>query len=88
MEPGIDYDKNQIFIQFQQYLNSHPIKAKSFSKGLRNYIFVDEFKEKITEILKQKFTDWDGEELTIDGFKRIELLDKLQLTLTIKIYQK
>jgi len=78
MEPGIDYDKNQIFIQFQQYLNSHPIKAKSFSKGLRNYIFVDEFKEKITEILKQKFTDWDGEELTIDGFKRIELLHKLQ----------
>lgn len=78
MEPGIDYDKNQIFIQFQQYLNSQPIKAKSFSKGLQNYIFVDEFKEKITEILKQKFIEWDGEELTIDGFKRIELLHKLQ----------
>ncbi len=78
MEPGIDYDKNQIFLEFQQFLNTHPIKAKSFSQGLRNYIFVDEFKEKITEILKQKFIDWDGEELTIDGFKRIELLHKLQ----------
>ena len=42
---------------------------QNHSPSLRNYIFVDEFKEKITEILKQKFTDWDGEELTIDGLR-------------------
>ena len=88
MHPGIDYDKNQIFLEFQKFLNTHPIKAKSFSKGLRSYIGVDEFKEKITEILKQKFTDWDGKELTIDGFKRIELLHKLQFDFNSKNISK
>jgi len=71
------YSEKQIYKAFKRYL-SNDLKAKSFSKSLRNNVLdesLDEtFRKRISETLKDRFTNWDGEILTREGYKSLEIL--------------
>jgi hypothetical protein len=72
-------DKNLLFTKLKDYLKSKPIKAKSFSKSIRNYISIPEFTEIIASIIKIKFDNWDGESLSPDKGKQFELFHKIEI---------
>ena len=72
-------DKNLLFTKLKDYLKSKPIKARSFSKSIRNYISIPEFTEIIASIIKIKFDNWDGESLSPDKGKQFELFHKIEI---------
>lgn len=72
-------DKNLLFTKLKEYIISRPIKAKSFSKSLRNFIRVPEFSETIASIVKIKFDNWDGDVVTSDKHKLVELLHRIEI---------
>ena len=65
------------FINFKRYL-SNDLKAKSFSKSLRINVLDESLEEslrkRISETLKDCFNSCDGEILTREGYKSLEIL--------------
>ena len=72
-----DYSEKQLFKSFQRYLGND-LKAKKFSKTLRNLVVgssdEDDSISRISETITDVFNNWDGELLTRDGYKTLEIL--------------
>ena len=72
-----DYSEKQLFKSFQRYLGND-LKAKKFSKTLRNLVIYsgdeDDSISRISETITDVFNNWDGELLTRDGYKTLEIL--------------
>ena len=75
------YSEKELFKAFKRYL-SNEYKARSFSPALRNNVLNEnlelDLQKRISETIKDIFTYWDGEILTKDGYKSLELLYVIQ----------
>jgi len=81
-EPNDEISPSFVFAKFKDFLitennSSSIIKARSFSAGLRNSIQNDNFIERVTNTLENKFLSWDGSELNQEGDSVLDFIHRL-----------
>ena len=81
-EPNDEISPSFVFAKFKDFLitennSSSIIKARSFSAGLRNSIQNNNFIERITNTLENKFSSWDGSELNQEGDSVLDFIHRL-----------